>query len=225
MNITQLFTKNMAKKICTNILGLLIMSLGISFTINSNLGVSPVTSFPYSIGLVLNISVGTMSSIVFALFIIMQIALLRRDFKWINVFQIVFTVIFGIFMDVMQFFMSGLTFQTYIGQFTMLIVGIIIISFGLSVNLSSNIMPLPPEGIVLAISKVTGKPFGILKVYFDSSLVLMSIAITWFFLGSVYGVREGTLISAMFIGWLVPLHRRWMSKVFVKKTNEEENSI
>ena len=47
------------KRLLTYVIGLWIMSLGIAFAVNSNFGVSPVTTLPYVVGRILNISVGT----------------------------------------------------------------------------------------------------------------------------------------------------------------------
>ena len=210
------------KKILLNIVGLFIMSFGISLAINTNLGVSPVTSFPFSLGLVLGISTGTMSTIVFIIFIFFQLLILRRAFKLISAFQMVSSFIFGIFLDFFLNLLGYATPPTYIGQLAMLCASIIVLSFGLTLNVSSKIMPLPPEGLVLAVVKVSGKPFSRLKVYFDCSLLLMSMAITFLNFGYVVGVREGTVITAITIGRMIPLHKMWITKAFKGLLPEED---
>ena len=71
---------------------------------------------------------------------------------------------------------------------------------GVTIYLSAEIVPLSAEGFVLAVSKKTGKKFHKCKLCFDISLVILSIAISFFHLKSLIGVREGTVIAAVFLG-------------------------
>lgn len=48
-----------ATRIILYIIGLFFMAMGVAFAVNSNLGVSPVTSLPYVISLIVNMELGT----------------------------------------------------------------------------------------------------------------------------------------------------------------------
>ena len=55
------------------------------------------------------------------------------------------------------------------------------------------------------------KDVGNVKVAFDLSLVILAVITSWFFLGEIVGVREGTAIAAFCCGFIVrlfykPLH-------------------
>jgi uncharacterized membrane protein YczE len=71
----------------------------------------------------------------------------------------------------------------------------------------------PGEGAVLAISVVTRKAFGSIKVFFDCFLVLSAAVLGFFVLNEIVGIREGTLISAVLVGSLV----KGISKLFPEK--------
>ena len=86
-------------RIVVYIIGLFFLALGVAFSINSGLGVSPVNSLPYVISLITGVEIGTMVIIVFSFYILVQILVLRKDFKWINLTQIIFSTIFGYFTN------------------------------------------------------------------------------------------------------------------------------
>ena len=67
----------------------------------------------------------------------------------------------------------------------------------------ADISMMPGEGLVLAVSLVTGRDFGTLKIAFDVSMVCASIVLGFAVLGHTVGIREGTVISAFAVGWLV----------------------
>jgi uncharacterized membrane protein YczE len=58
----------------------------------------------------------------------------------------------------------------------------------------------PGEGLVKTLALKTGWEFGTIKVLFDSTLVLLSVSISFCAFASVRGVREGTIISAILVG-------------------------
>ena len=61
---------------------------------------------------------------------------------------------------------------------------------------------MPGDGLVKVIYEVSKLNFGVVKVSFDVTLVVIAMLITYFGLGEIFGqcVREGTLISALTVG-------------------------
>ena len=80
-------------------IALFFMALGVAFSANSDLGISPVNSLPYVISDIVKMQPGTCVTIVFCSYILVQIILLRREFNPVNLFQIVFSTIFGYFVN------------------------------------------------------------------------------------------------------------------------------
>ena len=75
--------------------GMLILALGSVVAIKSGLGVSPITSLPFGITNVTNISIGTASAILYSSYVGIQFVILKRDFKKLQLLQIVFAILFG----------------------------------------------------------------------------------------------------------------------------------
>ena len=192
-------------RILIYVLGLFILAIGSALTINSNLGVSPVMALPYVTSEITGIYIGRITIIFFAVLLVVQIILLRRNFKWINLTQIIFSIIFGYFVDFAIWLLRGFMLPTYVGQVVMQVVGVICISLGIVLFMEAKLVPLSFEGMVDAVAQIVpnGK-FHIWKMILDSAFLVISIILAFIFLGGIVGMREGTIFSAIFVGKLMP---------------------
>ena len=75
-------------------LGLLINSFGIAFITKSSLGTSQISSLPYVLSLRFPLSFGGFTFIMNTVFILIQIAIQRRNFPPVQLLQIAATVLF-----------------------------------------------------------------------------------------------------------------------------------
>lgn len=189
--------------------GILINSFGIVLITKGALGTSQISSIPYVLSLQLpSISFGMFSFIMNMVYIVLQALLLRRQFKPIQLLQIVVNVVFSASIDV---FMAMLSFYAPLQLFTRVlsaIAGCIVLAFGISVEVAPDLIMVPGEGIVAAISKVSGWRFGSVKVAFDVTLILIAALLSWLFFGDLVGVGVGTLLSAVSVGQFVNLINR-----------------
>ena len=87
-------------------IGLLILAFGITLSVNSNLGVSPVSSLPYVVSRILNVSLGTCTTIVYALYVLFQMVLNGKKFQPELLLQLVFSTLFGYFVDAAKLVMG-----------------------------------------------------------------------------------------------------------------------
>ncbi|HJC35658.1 MAG TPA: YitT family protein [Candidatus Merdibacter merdavium] len=189
--------------------GILINSFGIVLITKGALGTSQISSIPYVLSLQMpSISFGMFSFIMNMVYIVLQALLLRKQFKPFQLLQIVVNVVFSASIDV---FMAMLSFYAPLQLFTRVlsaIAGCIVLAFGISVEVAPDLIMVPGEGIVAAISKVSGRRFGSVKVAFDVTLILIAAALSWVFFGDLVGVGVGTLLSAVSVGQFVNLINR-----------------
>ena len=75
----------------------------------------------------------------------------------------------------------------------------------------------PGEGLVQIIAVKTRIRFGIIKIMFDSLLVSGAIFISLVSFGSLEGVREGTVISAGLVGYIVILINTLLNRIHFQK--------
>lgn len=200
------------KKVIIYCIGLLFLAFGVTFSIKSNLGVSPVNSMPYVISVILEREQGEIVMLVFWSFIVMQIALLGKKFKMKNLLQIGFASLFGYFVNFSNAIVTFPTTNHYIGQLGLLAVSITFISIGIILNLSSDMIPMPPEGVMLAIEERTGMPFHKIKMGFDSAGVIIALILSLIFFGRIIGVREGTIIAALLVGKFIQVFYKLFPK-------------
>ena len=176
-----------------------------AFSVNSNLGVSPVNSLPYVVSLIVNQSLGTCVTVIFIGYILLQILILRKDFQWINLSQILFSTLFGKFVDFAKMVLDGFCFPTYAGRLLMLAISIVLIAIGISMYMGAKLVNMPTEGLASAIAaKLPNKEFHQTKVMVDCASVGTALILSMCFLGGLQGIREGTIISAIVIGKVIP---------------------
>lgn len=210
---TTLKEKMMLQRAVVYVIGLFVLAWGVTFSINSDLGVSPVNVPPVVVSRIFGTYPGMWTTGMMALFMLAQIVILRRKYKPINLTQILFSFAFGVFLDATLWMMRGLQFPTYFGRFAMLIISILLISSGLTLIIGAKLAPLPPEGLCLAIAEqLKNAKFYVVKIIFDSSLVLAGAVVAFVFLGGIDGVtasvREGTVLSAIAIGRMIPFWQK-----------------
>ena len=209
--------KQLFARILLYIVGLLVLAFGTSFVVNANLGVTAVTSLPFVFSLITDINIGTVFTGMFIIFILLQIVLLRKEFKWINLTQIIFSAIFGYFVNLAEFIVGDFVLPTYFGQLVMLGIGIFLVSLGIVIYMEAKLVSLPPEGLDEAIAhKIPKCEFYQAKIGKDSIMVITSIALSFMFLGGLYGIREGTIIATILIGKLISIISKLIAPIVTK---------
>ena len=189
--------------------GILITSFGIVLITKGALGTSQISSIPYVLSLQMpSISFGMFSFIMNMVYIVLQALLLRRQFKPIQLLQIVVNVVFSASIDVFMAMLSFYAPQQLFTRVLSAVAGCIVLAFGISVEVAPDLIMVPGEGIVAAISKVSGRRFGSVKVMFDVTLILIAALLSWLFFGNIVGVGVGTLLSAVSVGQFVNLINR-----------------
>ena len=190
-------------------LGLFFMAVGVAFSVNSSLEVSPVNSLPYVISLILNTDMGICVTSVFSIYVLVQIIIKRSQFRLIDLTQLLFSALFGYFVDFAKWIVGDFILPGYIGQMTLLIISMLFVAVGLSLYLGVKLVNMPMEGMTLAISQCFPLiPFHKVKIIVDCSAVAVGITLSFLFLGRLQGIREGTVLSALLTGRLLPLAQK-----------------
>ncbi len=203
-----------ALRIFVYILGLLSIAFGVVLSVQSNLGVSPVNSFPYVVSLFTPIKFGTAVFLSFLLYIALQICILRREYRIIDLSQIVFSTVFGYMVDILKPLLSWLVPGSYISQITMIFISVFFVSLGVCLYMNARLVNMPKEGLCQAVAdKILVKwKFHSVKVLLDVAGVALAVVLSLLFLGGIYGVREGTVISAIGVGALMPYIQKFIKE-------------
>lgn len=200
--------KYTVRRVAVYIAGIFIMAVGVVFSMNSGLGVSPVSSLFYVAHSVTGASIFICATLIYLFYVVLQIIILRRDFKWKNLAQVIFSTIFSFFANYLAEVMKPLIIPTYPGKLVMIAISIVLVAFGILLYMVVDLVPMPLEGLALAISTKSSKPFHLIKNLADIVIVALSIIIGLLAAGRLIGVREGTILSAILIGRVLG----WLTK-------------
>lgn len=190
--------------------------MGVSLITKANLGTSPISSIPYVLSLNFPFTLGQFTIAFSLLLILLQFLILRRNFKAEHLLQIPISILFGYFIDltmVMLFFVEP---SNYISCILYLLIGCLILGFGVYTEVLANVAMLPGESFVRAVSSTWKTEFGTTKVAFDVSLTVIAAGLSFLFAHRLDGVREGTIIAALLVGFIARLFGRKFEKAVAK---------
>jgi uncharacterized membrane protein YczE len=182
------------------VVGLFFMGLGISLTTKSALGTTPISSLPYVLSQIFPLSFGEFTFLLCVACLLVEVALLGRDFPAWQWLQLLVAALFGSFVDLGMFLFAQVNPQGYPGRIVVLVAGSTLLALGVYLEVIANALINPGEGVVRAIARKAGLRFGYIKIAFDLTLVAGATALSVAAMGAVKGVREGTLISALLVG-------------------------
>lgn len=205
--------KEVVKRYVLLIIGLFFSSLGVAITKKGELGVSPISSVANVMSFKFTaLSLGNWLIIWNCILILGQIVILRKNFKWIQLLQIPVSLLFGYFTDLGTWLLSSFDINGYIMQLVMVLLGTVVLGFGVSLAFMANVIMNSGEAFVKAISDTAHKDFGNMKVLFDISCVVLAVLLSIILFNfTVVGTREGTIIAAVCTGLVVKLFNRLIS--------------
>ena len=199
------------KRYLVFILGLFLMAIGVTLSTRSNLGMSPISCVPYVLSLGFSMTIGQFTFLMNLVFIIFQICLLRKQYKWIQLLQVVVAIVFAYFTDFTMGLFSWITVTNYPAQVGLFVLSCLILALGVSMEVTANVVMMAGEGVVSAIAIVTKKEFGKLKIAFDVTLVICGFIFSFILFHRLNGIREGTVLAALLVGTIVRLINKRLS--------------
>lgn len=206
------------------LVSLWIMTLGVAVCVRSMLGSSVISVLPYvfeSAGaedLVPRLTIGQYTYLMNALLVAGQICVLRRQFEWVQLFQLCVGFVFGSLIDANMLLTTWLAptelWQKVVAQ----VFGCTVLGCGIALEVRCGSVTMPGEGFPVAISRVTGADFPKVKICVDIALVVMGLAACFCFFGTwlwhIIGI--GTLFAMFYVGAVVRLcskHLSWFDRL------------
>lgn len=210
--------KSQIKRYGIFLIGLFIASLGVAFSTKAGLGTSPVASVPYSVSIVNHaLTFGWWLNIWSLIQILVQVVLLRRRCKPAEIIiQTVLAFVYGYMTDFSCRLLSGIQPNSYAEKLMWMLVGCVVLAFGIWIQYKGGVAMLPGEAMNRAISLTTGKRYENVKIFFDVLYILLAGAVSLIFTGKLQGVREGSVIAAVLIGNIIKLYNRAFDHIMKK---------
>jgi uncharacterized membrane protein YczE len=194
-------------------LGNFVLALGVSVAVKSDLGITPVNSIAFVASRIFSVDHGLMTACVYAGYVLIQFAILRKEFRLSGFLQIAVALLFGLFVSITNRLLSFPTPEAYWARIALMVASVVIIALGILLYLRANLLPQPAEGLVLAIQKKTRWKLHNVKFFFDCIVVAAAATLSLITVRHVIGIREGTLIAMLGVGRVMGLLdaflRRW----------------
>ena len=185
--------------------GLFVLSLGIATVTNAGLGTGTVSSAAFVLNRLTDFSMGFFVFLTNVFFFTLQMLVDRKSFCQKALRQLPICFVFGMIFDVALWLSSHIVPQNYIQAIVMAFLGSALTGLGIASMVFARLAILPPEGFVLAIMSRWGGSFGTLRMTVDLFLLASAAILSFLALGTIVGIREGTLITAVCSGPIAKL--------------------
>ena len=185
--------------------GVATAGLGVALSTQAGLGATPISSVPWVLTRATSLSYGTLTLLMNLLFVLAQIAILRRRFAPFQLLQIPATALFGLCIDGGMWLTRPLVTTIYPLQLVLLVGGAALLAIGIVCQVHSDFLCVPGDALVKTIAQTFKLRLSRVKTAFDATLVLAALLVSWALLRRVEGVREGTVLGVFLVGWFVGL--------------------
>lgn len=215
--------KDILRRYGISTLGLIIVALGVGVSIKSNLGIAPLSCIPTVLALKFtDISIGTFTIFFNLLFVLLQLIILGKDFKWEILLQIVPILLFGYLVDGAVWLFDALNSPAtnYVLQILLCLAAVILTAVGIGVEVAGQGWMLPADATLSLIVRRTCSSFGTVKVIMDVTLVAITAILSYAFFSLLTGngatvvIREGTLLQAILTGLCMKVTDPVIGRVF-----------
>lgn len=207
------------------LISLFIMTVGVAVCVRSMLGSSVISTLPYVFETagkqmpgIPKLTIGQYTYIMNAVLVVGQIAVLRRKFEPVQLFQLLVGFVFGSLIDVNMWLTVWLVPAALWTKAIAQVIGCTILGIGIALEVRCGSVTMPGEGFPVAISNVTGVPFHKVKICVDISLVTLAVVFCYVFFGTWlwYIVGIGTLFAMVYVGMVVravSTHLSWFDRL------------
>lgn len=176
------------------VVGILILTLGISLTIQSKLGTSPFDALLVGLSKNVGLTVGSWE-ILLALLLIGSNSLLAR--KRPEILGLLTALITGIGIDIWLFLLHDVVSpDLWFSQAVCFITGLVIVGLGTATYLHTNFAPIPVDRLTLIIKELTRK-----TVFFSRTLIYILFLMLAIIFNGPIGV--GTLLTVFLGGYIL----------------------
>ncbi|MEW4210009.1 YitT family protein [Priestia megaterium] len=206
--------------------GILLLTLGIALTIQSNLGASPFDALLVGLSLNVGLSVGSWEMILASVLICVN-ALLSKQKP--EVLGLLTAFITGLGIDIWLFLLeSWAPFEIWYSKLCCYGIGLIIIGVGTSAYLHTNFAPIPIDRLTLIIQKLVKT-----NLFLARTLIYFTFLLAAMILNGPIGV--GTLLTVflggMLLNFFMPITKRALdciltnSRISQNHTKDHKRSI
>jgi uncharacterized membrane protein YczE len=190
------FNRSLSFRLLILIFGLFVYGLGVAMTVHASLGIAPWDVFAQGISIQTGLSFGVSTVVVSALVLLAWIPLKVKP----GIGTIANAILIGLFADFWLLILPDTSI--YWQRLLIFLVGVVIVAIATGLYISSALGSGPRDGLMQGTANALDKPFWMVRTGYEGTVLT---------LGALMGgqVREGTLIFALSIGYLVQLSMKF----------------
>ena len=207
--------KEIIKRYLFSTLGMLLVAVGIALSAVANLGISSLNVASYAMAEgIEGITLGMGNFIIYTILVLLQIVVLGKDFKLVDLLQFVANALLSLMIDGSLWVLQacGIVPGNLVMQFVFIVLACLITAVGISMEVTAQAWMLPAEMTVSAFTRKFGGKFGTNKVIMDCAMILLGAVLCFFlFEGRILGPQDtpiigwGTVIMAVAVGLMMKL--------------------
>ena len=184
--------RSLPVRLLTLFVGLGVYGLGVALTVHAAIGIAPWDVLAQGIAIQTGLSFGVSTVFVSVVVLLCWIPLkVKPGFA-----TIANALLIGIFADLWLLILPDPS--SYWQQLAMFVLGVVVVAIATGLYISSRLGSGPRDGLMQGTANVLDKPFWLVRTAYEAS----ALTIGWLMGGQV---REGTLIFAITIGYLVQI--------------------
>lgn len=219
-------TGSLTRRWITYIVGIYILTMGVSLAIRAGIGISPQSSLTRTMTLVYTpLSQGTYNFMLELIMLFLTFLVLRRDFKLKNFTSLIPAFVLASCLDLNLMLTRSIIVQEYLLKFSLLAFADALLAFGLFLMIRANLVLMPLDMFVNTLFKRLGWKWGNLKTTFDCTLLIISAAIGFICLGKPHFIREGTFMNAILVGQYIKLYFFLFKKIKAMVISHHRSSL
>lgn len=198
--------KFLMKKIAILIIGLIVMTLGISLYLKAEFGADPITTFVSGVSVVLNISVGNASLVSMT---VLMLVVFFIDKQRIGIGTFANTFLTGILLNIFMGIIPNYSNLTY--RLSILVMGVIFFAVGLTLFIISKLGEGPVDLLMLIFKDKNN--INIEKSRLVTDVVLIT---SGFLMGAKLGVGTiiGTFLTGILMGQILKINEKRQFLIF-----------
>jgi uncharacterized membrane protein YczE len=182
-------------RLITLFAGLFVYGLGVALTVHAGIGIAPWDVLGQGLAIQTGLSFGV-STVIVSIFVLMCWIPLKVKPGFATIANAIFV---GLFADFWLMILPDLT--AYWQQLAVFMLGVVVVAIATGLYISSRLGSGPRDGLMQGTANALDRPFWLVRTAFEGSV----LTIGWLMGGQV---REGTLIFALTIGYLVQVSMR-----------------
>jgi uncharacterized protein len=202
------------------VFGILLLTLGISFTIQSDLGTSPFDALLVGLSIHVGLTVGSWEVII-ALLLIGCNSLLKRQKPEFSGLLTAF--ITGIGIDMWLFLLHPfVTPELWYSKAVCFGIGLVIIGLGTATYLHTNFAPIPVDRLTIIIKEITRT-----NIFFSRTIIYLVFLIMAIILNGPIGI--GTLLTVclggLILNYFMPFTEKVLDRIVTRSSKSSNCDI